>query len=117
MVIDCKWFNGNPYNLSYIKNKNYGFSLWKNIMSLNNAIFQYSKSNIGNGNKTHFWDDIWYGSERLRDKYSFIFAIARNKSAMVNEAAGSLFLPLGASRYSGTYKIGSWKSMNPCSTL
>lgn len=49
MVIDCKWFNGNPYDFSCIKSCNYSLSLWKNIMNLNSDIFQCSMWNIGNG--------------------------------------------------------------------
>lgn len=89
MVIDCKWFNGNPHDLSCIKKCNYGLSLWKNIMNLNSAIFHCSKWIFGNGHNIRLWEDIWCGTEKLQDRLPLIFAIARNKLSTVTEAAGS----------------------------
>lgn len=82
-------FKGNPHDLSHIQNNKYGIRLWKNISSLNDAIFLCSKWYIGNGQKIRFWDDIWCGTEKFKDRFPHTFAIAKNKHASVWEAAGS----------------------------
>lgn len=81
-VIDCKWFNGNRHDLSWIKNSNYGLSLWKCIMNLNNNILQCSKWTLGKGNKIRLWEDIWWSEENFQSKFPLIHVITRNKNCL-----------------------------------
>lgn len=87
-VINCNWYNGNPLDLSHIKNKNYGLSLWMNIINMNGVVLGCSKGFIGNGIKIRFWEDTWCSTEKLTDRFPLIYAIAMNKAATVREAAG-----------------------------
>ena len=40
---------------------------------------------LGNGSLIWMWDDIWVVNGRLKDLFPRIFALAVNKSGMVNE--------------------------------
>ncbi|GLT51274.1 hypothetical protein SLA2020_246950 [Shorea laevis] len=40
---------------------------------------------IGNGKKTHFWEDVWVGEVRLREKYPRLYSLATNKRVKVAE--------------------------------
>lgn len=38
---------------------------------------------VGNGENTRFWDDVWVGNCRLRDKFPRLFRLERNKGVNV----------------------------------
>ena len=40
---------------------------------------------VGNGLKTKFWDDLWIGDKRLRDKFLRLFSISLQKQSMIAE--------------------------------
>lgn len=38
---------------------------------------------VGDGRSTYFWDDVWLGSESLKNQFPRLFSIADNKEAKV----------------------------------
>lgn len=84
----CKWFGNNVYDPTVLEKFKFGLSLWNNIWSYSKMILNNFKQIVGKGDKIRFWHDTWCGQMSLQSQFPHIFAIARNKDILLENAYG-----------------------------
>lgn len=80
-IIKVKWGGGSGVDISgkTLENRNHGMGFWKSIMQQQNSALDFTKWEIGKGNKIRFWQDKLCGNESLMSRFPLIFVIAQKK--------------------------------------
>uniref|UniRef100_A0A2N9IH31 Reverse transcriptase domain-containing protein n=1 Tax=Fagus sylvatica TaxID=28930 RepID=A0A2N9IH31_FAGSY len=63
----------------------HGVSLWKHIRKDWGHFARHVHVEVGDGFKTRFWNDIWYGTCSLKEGFPGLYYLARNKAARVKD--------------------------------
>jgi len=61
----------------------FGVGLWKNIRKGWEIFLDLSRFEVGDGVRTKFWHDMWFGDIVLKEGFPVLFGIARAKDASV----------------------------------
>jgi hypothetical protein len=69
--------------LSQVKVKPTDSPFWKGLMGLKEIFFKNGSFTVGNGQKTRFWEDTWFGDTPLALQYPSLYNIVRRKSVLV----------------------------------
>lgn len=51
----------------------YGVSLWRSIRNLWTLLKSKCSIKIAEGSRTNFWEDVWLGTESLKEKLPYIY--------------------------------------------
>ncbi|KAG6729257.1 hypothetical protein I3842_01G018300 [Carya illinoinensis] len=66
----------------------YGVGLWKYIRGGWEVFSRHTNFRLGDGTKIKFWHDTWCGNSALKDQFSALFRVARDKEVSVAEVMG-----------------------------
>lgn len=58
-------------------------NLWKDIRNVRDCFLCFIRYVVDDGSKIRFWHDLWNGETPLKERYSHLFLIARDKDAKV----------------------------------
>jgi hypothetical protein len=78
----------------------FGVGLWKNIRKGWEIFLGLSRFEVGDGARTKFWHDMWFGVTALKEAFPILFGIARAKDAFV---ADNLELLGGSNQWSARF--------------
>lgn len=71
-IIDIKWMRKEcSGNLTSV-NRPHGLSLWRGIMAMHSRVLDFTRWEVGNGNKIWFRQDTWCGELNLMSKFSIV---------------------------------------------
>ena len=57
---------------------------WKGLMRVKDEFFARGFFQVGSGEATRFWEDIWLGSTPLKDQYPSLYNIVQHKYVSVH---------------------------------
>ena len=58
---------------------------WKSIIKEWSSFINYTKIQVGRGDKTEFWNDVWIGDKPLKEIFPRLFSISKGKKLSVAE--------------------------------
>jgi hypothetical protein len=63
----------------------FGVGVWKHIRRGWELFSKFIRFEVGDGTRIRFWQDVWCGDQPLKESFSVLFRIARNKEAWVSD--------------------------------
>jgi hypothetical protein len=81
---------------------------WKGLMKVKDEFFKRGSFQIGNGQSTRFWEDIWLGQRSLASEYPSLYNIVNHRNVTVENVLSASPLNISFRRTLNDYKWERW---------
>jgi hypothetical protein len=105
-LLQKKYLRGKT--LSQVQAKPADSHFWKGIMGVKDEFFHLGSFNVGDGNSTRFWEDVWLGDTPLSEQYPSLYNITRSKNVLVSNVMSYAPLNIGFTRALTHDKWETW---------
>lgn len=85
VVLKNKYLGGDSFFNSSAKG---GSQFWKGLHSCKDWVNNLVVKVVGNGQKTHFWEDVWLGDVSLRTLFPSLYRVSNQQHSSVKEILG-----------------------------
>jgi hypothetical protein len=94
--------------LTQVSSKPNDSHFWRGLMRIKDEVLSNSSFVIKDGTNTGFWDDTWIGDKPLKDTYSSLYHIARDKHVTVSKVLSSRPLNISFMRSLVDNNLSQW---------
>jgi hypothetical protein len=77
-------------------------------MHIKDEVLSKGCFNINDGTNTRFWEDTWLGDKPLKDAYSSLYHIARDKNETISKVMSSIPLNISFMRSLVDNNLRQW---------
>jgi hypothetical protein len=81
---------------------------WRGLMHIKDEVLSKGCFNINDGTNTRFWEDTWLGDKPLKDAYSSLYHIARDKNETISKVMSSIPLNISFMRSLVDNNLRQW---------
>ena len=98
-------------SLTQVSQKPDDSHFWSSLMKVKDEFLGLGTFEVGAGNQTRFWEDIWTNNKPLKEQFPSLYNIVRRKNSLVSDVIRSSHLNLSFRRPIVGVKFTEWQLM------
>jgi hypothetical protein len=76
--------------LTQVERRKGDSQFWTGLMEIKNEFLAKGRLDVGDGNQTRFWEDLWIGNEPFMNKFPSLYGIVRRKNVTVAKVLSAI---------------------------